>query len=488
MAPEAAAFWGDPAMWGPAFYAILPVWLLGALIGYLLPRPVKGQAATWTVMSLPANFRWALGFYHFALIVRTVWTHFTRPGTFRSFCKALLHWSQGQGWHFDFPALAAEGGVEDVVATTTTRDADNWYVTQKDLAFFQYHMEANGDCPGASAWEVMMEKDLPGLVRYTAWRRTLANGKSEYKSVTISPDATAQEFIDLYFDDDFRPKWDSMIIHHEVVENGDFAQRQQVVRWVRRFPFKFLSDREYFIARRLFKQDDAMYGLTKVVDHSSARKDSPVVRVDDYYSMWRSRTVADPWGSDKPATETLLFHHEQLKIMENLSRFAVRHGMWGFVKTLSECTPDFIGARRARVGSNEPDAMAYGYNGVPNPPANGTASPAPSSAGGAPHMIGRLNASQSALSLCSMDSSNAGGSAALGGGASSLSRQGSSGLPLGKVVPTRVKGLLAVAMASGFAVMMRRSTSVPAGLSSVPNVKSLKSRRQNLRRQTSLAF
>lgn len=55
-----------------------------------------------------------------------------------------------------------------------------------------------------------------------------------------------------------------MIIHHEVLEHGDFAQRQQVVRWTRRFPFKFLSDREYTIARRLFKTDDALYGLTKV--------------------------------------------------------------------------------------------------------------------------------------------------------------------------------------------------------------------------------
>lgn len=61
------------------------------------------------------------------------------------------------------------------------------------------------------------------------------------------------------------PHQDSMIVHHEVVEHGDFAQRQQVVRWVRRFPFKFLSDREYTIARRMYKgADGALYGLTKV--------------------------------------------------------------------------------------------------------------------------------------------------------------------------------------------------------------------------------
>ena len=57
---------------------------------------------------------------------------------------------------------------------------------------------------------------------------------------------------------------DGMVIHHEVLEHGDFSQRQQVVRWVRRFPFSFLSDREYTQARRFFKEDDTLYACTKV--------------------------------------------------------------------------------------------------------------------------------------------------------------------------------------------------------------------------------
>lgn len=53
--------------------------------------------------------------------------------------------------------------------------------------------------------------------------------------------------------------------HHEVLEHGDFKQRQQVVRWIRRFPFAFLSDREYTIARREFREDDGtIYACTKV--------------------------------------------------------------------------------------------------------------------------------------------------------------------------------------------------------------------------------
>lgn len=45
---------------------------------------------------------------------------------------------------------------------------------------------------------------MPGFVRYTSWRRSLPSGKTEYKSVTISPNATAREFSDLFLDDDFR--------------------------------------------------------------------------------------------------------------------------------------------------------------------------------------------------------------------------------------------------------------------------------------------
>lgn len=78
------------------------------------------------------------------------------------------------------------------------------YVNEKDLAFFKYHAVQDGPCEGASPWEQMMHKDVPGFVRYTSWRRTLPSGKTEYKSVTISPNATAREFSDLYLDDDFR--------------------------------------------------------------------------------------------------------------------------------------------------------------------------------------------------------------------------------------------------------------------------------------------
>lgn len=55
-----------------------------------------------------------------------------------------------------------------------------------------------------------------------------------------------------------------MISETEVLENGPGNERCQVVRWVRSFPFSFISKREYVIARRMFTESGCLYGISKV--------------------------------------------------------------------------------------------------------------------------------------------------------------------------------------------------------------------------------
>jgi hypothetical protein len=352
---------------------LLPIWFFGALVGLLLPRPKWMSGKTSLLATFPILSKTLL-VCHAALILREIWTHCTHPGTFRGLARATVQWISGNGWTFSWPAHAVSAGkaTEAAAEAATPERMDAWYIGEKDLAFFKYHAVEGGGCQGASDWQLMMDKDVPGFVRYTSWRRTLPDGKTEYKSVTISPNATAREFSDLYLDDDFRRNWDGMVYHHEVLEHGDYSQRQQVVRWKRRFPFAFLSDREYTIARREFReQDGSIYACTKAVqEHPREYKDSSVVKMDVFWSMWRNRTVADPWGGDAPACETILLHHEQFKISENLARFAVKHGMWGFVKKLASTVPVYVEARRKRgVDPYTEDPEAYGAGELPNPPA-----------------------------------------------------------------------------------------------------------------------
>jgi hypothetical protein len=107
--------------------------------------------------------------------------------------------------------------------------------------------------------------------------------------------------MDFFLNDDLRPIWDNMITHTSVVENGDFSSRDQVVRWVRTFPFSFLSDREYVLARRLFVEGDSYYGITKAVKHPAAPV-GRIVRVDNIHSMWRSRTSKAHYIACRPNT------------------------------------------------------------------------------------------------------------------------------------------------------------------------------------------
>jgi hypothetical protein len=354
---------------------------------------------------------------------------------------------------------------------------DAWYVGEKDLAFFKYHAVDSGPCEGASDWQLMMDKDIPGFVRYTSWRRTLPDGKTEYKSVTISPNATSREFSDLYLDDDVRRNWDGMVYHHEVLEHGDFTQRQQVVRWIRRFPFAFLSDREYTIARREFREGEHIYACTKAIpNHPREYTTSNVVKMDVFWSMWRSRTVADPWGADTPACETVLLHHEQFKIPENLARFAVKHGMWGFVKKLASTVPVYVEARRKRVTPCEEDPQAYGAGEVPNPPV--------------PH----LSHSDSAMSLSSMGGALGKAAGPWGEGSSECGSEDSArpgrGHTRGQqqqqqhLLPQqqqrRLKQLAAVVVAGGIAFALRAHG---AGSSSRGHVQQQQQRRHQRRQQ-----
>ncbi|KAK9816837.1 hypothetical protein WJX72_005705 [[Myrmecia] bisecta] len=369
-----------------AILPILSIWAFGACVGLLLPRPKWVDDLTRSsafVFSAPPFVRRLALLCHGAYIVREVWFYFTTRGTFKGFVAACWSWLQGEGFRMPKHLVAevqrkAAVSTEHVTRRSSHRnkavakaklpETTNWYITEEDLAFFKQRIEEDVVVPGAGKWESMCDKEFDNFT-YTAWRRSVPGNATEYKSVTVADDATAEEFMDFYLDDPTRHKWDSMITTTEILENGPSADRCQVVRWLRTFPFSFISKREYIIGRRIWRQNGCLYGITKAIEHPRAVRDGQIVRMDTFYSMWRSRTIPCPKGSGRPACETVLLHMEQFKIPENLARFTVRHGMTGFVKKMGPAVIDFVTERRQRVAPFEADPNGYGVNTVPNPPA-----------------------------------------------------------------------------------------------------------------------
>ncbi|GLC43562.1 hypothetical protein PLESTM_001486800 [Pleodorina starrii] len=198
-----------------------------------------------------------------------------------------------------------------------------------------------------------------------------------------------------------------------------------VVRWIRSFPFGFITDRQYVIARALFSVTpdgvvhaglpparqvsrhagggpaataDAMpvadlYGITKSIDHPGEYDGTPgkIVQIPEYYSMWRCRAVACPWGGERPAVEVLLLHSENMKIPERLARMAIGLGMGKFVNHMMSTAEEFVTERRSRVAPTQPDPLAYGHHHhVYGPAARGGAAAAAAAAAAAttPRSVG----------------------------------------------------------------------------------------------------
>eukprot|EP00798_Chlamydomonas_sp_ICE-L_P002350 gene2350-8655_t len=172
----------DPAWMATTIMVFVPIWFLGTITGLMLPRPkwLSSSSLSASVLNLGAFKQLALTVHGF-FIVRECWYRVFEKGTFRQFLKAVSLWLCGQGWTFDFPH-ARDPSPE----LKCMSEGSGLYVTHSDLDLYKTNVKSD-------AWELMMEKTIPNVFVYKAWRRTLP---------------------------------DSMISSTEVLESGDFKDRQ----------------------------------------------------------------------------------------------------------------------------------------------------------------------------------------------------------------------------------------------------------------------
>ncbi|VAH30105.1 unnamed protein product [Triticum turgidum subsp. durum] len=81
-------------------------------------------------------------------------------------------------------------------------------------------------------------------------------------SQTIFEDATPELVRDFFWDDDFRLKWDPMLVCFKILDEFPL-NGTTIIHWIKKFPF-FCSDREYIFGRRIWESGKAYYCVTKV--------------------------------------------------------------------------------------------------------------------------------------------------------------------------------------------------------------------------------
>ncbi|XP_019435391.1 PREDICTED: uncharacterized protein LOC109341872 isoform X2 [Lupinus angustifolius] len=232
---------------------------------------------------------------------------------------------------------------EDISNTCTMEDLHHLY---------QLVEEKDGGLP----WIQMMDRATPTM-SYQAWRREPKDGPPQYRSSTIFEDATPEIVRDLFWDDEFRPKWDDMLASSTTLEECPTTGNMKV-QWIRKFPF-FCKDREYIIGRRIWESGRSYYCVTKGIDCPSIPGQDKPRRVDVYYSSWCIRAVESKRNNGQlTACEVLLFHHEEMGIPWEIAKLGVRKGMWGTVQKIEPGLRAYQEARASGAPLSQPAYMA----------------------------------------------------------------------------------------------------------------------------------
>ncbi|KAF5947466.1 hypothetical protein HYC85_013423 [Camellia sinensis] len=249
-------------------------------------------------------------------------------------------------------------------------------VTEEDLEHLCNLVERKD---GGPPWKHMMDHCTPTM-SYQSWQRDPETGPSQYCTRTVYEDATPEQLRDFFWDDEFRLKWDNMIVHCATLEECK-TTGTMVVHWIRKFPF-FCSDREYTIGRRIWESGRSYYCVTKVMpDPIQIRfvdrpRECPALLFQGgtnrdvstvYYSSWCIQAVASKKESELPsACEVILFHHEDVGVPKEIAKFAVRQGMLGTVKNIERGLRAYQKARSSGAPLSQ-SAILAGINTKLNP-------------------------------------------------------------------------------------------------------------------------
>lgn len=332
----------------------VPIWL-AVMIGLFIGWAWRPRWTSLVFLGLRSKFRfvWTAppGFG-----ARRLWLAFTALSAFSvcrtvfsNFIKGRARKSTAETSNSAVPLqspsptvrISPEGAAGTVSPTTKAEERQQDIVTENDLAHLLHLLEGK---EGEMEWQNMMERTTPNM-SYQAWRHEPENAPAIYRSRTVFEDATPELVRDFFWDDEFRPKWDTMLSYVKILEECP-RTGTMIVHWIKKFPF-FCSDREYIIARRIWEAGNAYHCVTKGVPYPDLQKRDKPRRVELYFSSWVIRAVESRKGDGQmTACGVALVHYEDMGIPKDVAKLGVRHGMWGTVKKLHSGMRAYQNARK----------------------------------------------------------------------------------------------------------------------------------------------
>ncbi|KAF4353782.1 hypothetical protein G4B88_025170 [Cannabis sativa] len=165
-------------------------------------------------------------------------------------------------------------------------------------------------------WQSMMERSTPSM-SYQAWRHEPETGPTVYRSRTVFEDATPELVKDFFWDDEFRPKWDTMLAHCKILEECP-QTGTMIVHWIKK------RSRIYHWPKNM-EAGKSYYCVTKGVSYPGLHKRDKPRRVELYFSSWliRAGVRHGMWGAVKKLHSGVRAYQNMRKVDASLSRSAI---------------------------------------------------------------------------------------------------------------------------------------------------------------------
>lgn len=183
-------------------------------------------------------------------------------------------------------------------------------------------------------WEFYVQKD-----NMITWRREEEEntGQYAYKVYVKYDDITAEDFLHVQMDTEYRKEWDHTAISLDVIDNDPF-DNQQVIYWEMQWP-KLFANRDYVFIRKCFidRKRNLILICCRSLAHPRCPEKPGLQRVKDY---WSYMVIKPSTNFNQKGFEFSLTYYDNpgIKIPKYVTNYVSQRQLPEFIKQLYNAT------------------------------------------------------------------------------------------------------------------------------------------------------
>ncbi|TDG43352.1 hypothetical protein AWZ03_010220 [Drosophila navojoa] len=194
-------------------------------------------------------------------------------------------------------------------------------------------------------WEPYFSKN-----EFSIWRREEHSSLYSYKVYARFDDITADDFLHVQTDLDYRRQWDDTALRLELIsEDPAPNSNSHLIYWEMQWP-RLFANRDYVYCRRYYKDDakKLIFICSRAAQHNTYPAISGKVRVTDYWSLM----VIKPFrGFHEPGLHFVLTYYDDpgIPIPQNIKSWVTQKQMPEFLTKMYVATKNYACSRAIKM-------------------------------------------------------------------------------------------------------------------------------------------